>query len=128
MCCHNGDGSYTLYTSTDIIASGSKFTSFEAKEFCNGNTLGVENQIEKSDSFKIYPVPTIGVLNISSSDADKIDKIKVFSVYGQLVKDVIVDGTKSKIDVSNLPEGTYFARIIIEDNKSEIIKKFVVSK
>jgi len=70
------------------------------------------------DTLKIYPNPTKNNVTISLAN-DTIAGIEVLSVSGQRMdaKPVGSSGTKETIDVSTLPVGMYFVRVLGESGK-----------
>ncbi len=59
--------------------------------------------------FSYYPNPTNGIVNLSANE--KIDKIRVFNVIGQEVIRESPSNFDTKIDMNNLPTGTYFVNV-----------------
>lgn len=79
------------------------------------------NTFEVNSLFTVYPNPTTAVLNISSEN-NAIRSVSVFTVLGQLVRNV--KGTSiQNIDVSDLQSGTYLMEIESESGRE--VKKFV---
>jgi hypothetical protein len=130
ICCSYGNGSYTLSGSTGTIASGGKFTSSEATEFCiQGASMRLDTY-ELTDTntndkrFMLYPNPTKGVLNISVGKTP-IQKLEIFSMFGQMIRSIDDQGTK-QVDVSNLTAGTYFVRITAKE--TIVTRSFIVAE
>ena len=61
-------------------------------------------EFDRSSSIKIYPNPTIGEVTIEIDDPFSV---KVFDINGKL----ILDSTKSTIDLSSQPSGIYMLKI-----------------
>jgi uncharacterized repeat protein (TIGR01451 family) len=80
--------------------------------------------IEEEDIFnvKLFPNPTTSILNVESESI--IDAISVFSLNGQLVKQLSPSSKKSTIDLSDLTKGVYLFEINCE--KDRIIKRIIV--
>ncbi|WP_438711245.1 T9SS type A sorting domain-containing protein [Aquimarina muelleri] len=72
-------------------------------------------QEDTLSSFKLYPNPTDGIVNISMP----IQKISIFNYYGRK----ILETSNSTFDISPLRSGIYF--IEIETTKGRTIKKIV---
>jgi len=70
-----------------------------------------------TSTFNIYPNPTRNILNINTTG--QIETIKIFSLQGQLIKEI----STSIIDVSILTTGLYFAQVTIDGKTS--VKKFL---
>jgi len=81
--------------------------------------IGIEN-IEIA-AVKIYPNPTTGKLRIESGEL-RIEKIEIFDIYGRTQK---TESRKQKgkilMEISELPVGVYFLRIITE--QGEVVRK-----
>lgn len=69
----------------------------------------------KQNDFIIKPNPTTGFINISNILEYKIESISVFNLYGEalIVKDK-VNRSYADINISNLPSGSYFVKIVSE--------------
>ena len=76
------------------------------------------NSIEKQLNFKIFPNPTTDLLTIDFQDfnINQSVKIHIINSIGQIQKTVFIDENLSQIDVSNLPKGIYFLKIIGNEN------------
>jgi len=70
-------------------------------------------------SFSLYPNPSQDEIHIQSKE--KIDLIKIYSVQGVFLK----ESFSSSIDVSELSNGLYFAKVYI--NGKRFTKKFIKS-
>lgn len=134
ICCSFGNGSYTLSSAVGEIASGGDFDDSEATNFCVEGVAKLETRALSGiraendiDAFKIYPNPAIGVLNVAIENKS-LDNVKIFSMYGQLVKEISDQGTKKQIDISDLSSGTYFIRFTSDKEELEITRKFVIAK
>ncbi len=84
-------------------------------------TLNTQEINTKKDNLQIYPNPAIDFITIKSGDTEKISKVNIFAMTGELV----ISGSKTKIDISNLPIGNYIVEAKSEKNKyiSKFIKK-----
>jgi len=60
---------------------------------------------------KIFPNPAVGQLFIDG--VDKVDRVEVYSLNGELVK-MVSNGYNKSIDVNNLTHGLYFLKIYSE--------------
>jgi hypothetical protein len=76
------------------------------------------NSIEKQLNFKIFPNPTTDLLTIDFQDfnINQSVKIHIINSIGQIQKTVFINENLSQIDVSNLPKGIYFLKIIGNEN------------
>jgi len=92
-------------------------------EFSNNATLSVEDTKEATEGklfVSIYPNPTSDILNIKTDS--KINSVSVVDLTGRKIN-VKLDG--DKVDVRNLPAGTYLINIETKDGVSteKFIKK-----
>ncbi|WP_299683311.1 T9SS type A sorting domain-containing protein [uncultured Dokdonia sp.] len=87
----------------------------EVEEQC---ILGVEEELIENN-IRLYPNPTISILNIELLSEVELQAIEVFSVTGKKV----MTAQDTSIDFSSLVKGMYFARITT--NKGVITKKIV---
>lgn len=85
-------------------------------------TLGTQD-FEFSNYFKVYPIPTDEVLNVSAIQNVEIQSIAVYDILGQIVIALPNFKDSSKIDVSNLRTGNYFIKIKSDKGSSSL--KFI---
>jgi hypothetical protein len=99
------------------------------------NQLGLQNQVqvnsncsfldntsfENSNVFKIYPVPSSDILNISNTNQYEIQTIEIYNQLGQIVQKEL--GNVFQINVSQLQNGAYFLKIKTEN--SVYTKQFI---
>lgn len=97
----------------------------ETKSATIGNSM-VRNEKEPleetlgSNSIKIYPNPTKGMLKIEIPDLqDNSARLMVFNNRGQLIKEIKVNSNLSTINLSSHPSGMYILKILIGQNSSE---------
>jgi pectate lyase len=83
------------------------------------NTLGTTGQDNALKQIVVFPNPANDVLNISTEA--KIDKIGIFTISGQLIKEII--GDKKLIPIYELESGNYLIKII--SNQIETNRKFI---
>ncbi|MBN1251016.1 MAG: endonuclease [Bacteroidales bacterium] len=83
------------------------------------NTSGIEN-LELL--YKIYPNPAKDFINIESEN--QINKIEILSINGQNLKTEIINNSKAKINISELPKGIYFLNLS-DSNGNISSSKFV---
>jgi hypothetical protein len=72
-------------------------------------------------TINIYPNPTTGIVNISSTENSIIDKIEIVDVLGKTV--ATKTGNTSQVDISHLSNGMYVFKIYSGENVS--IKKII---
>lgn len=72
------------------------------------STLGVDS-VEKTNAINIFPNPAVNYISIASPLV-KINEVEIFGNDGRLVKKANIKNETDKIDVKNLPVGTYYVR------------------
>lgn len=89
-------------------------------------TLDLVNDINGIDKIGVmsYPNPTNDYLFIKSDD--KISNLQMYSVDGKLLIDKKLDSNFIKVDVQELPEGSYITKINVKGNW--ITKTVIVNK
>ena len=91
-------------------------------------TLGIGKNMAIKDlekEIEIFPNPTTGELTITNYEA-RITGVELFDIYGRKVSSPPLHPSSShqKVDISDLPSGTYILEIVLENNKTckKIIK------
>ena len=69
---------------------------------------GVGNILADNNNLLIFPNPASDYVNVNATV--NLQNIEIYSIDGQLLISEIVDTNNVKIDVSNLPSGTYIIR------------------
>ncbi|MBK8780198.1 MAG: T9SS type A sorting domain-containing protein, partial [Saprospiraceae bacterium] len=70
----------------------------------------------------LYPNPVINTLYLKFKNQDLHAKeISIVDIYGRLI--LLQNNAQNYISISSLEKGTYFAKIVVEDNI--VIKKFI---
>jgi hypothetical protein len=89
---------------------------------CNVYGSNGINEIEKSDNLiSIYPNPSNDILNIElKNNSYQIVNSQIINMLGCVIKDNL---EKSKLNISNLPNGMYYLKISLNNNV-QINKKF----
>jgi len=97
--------------------------------FYDLDTYGVDEIIDKSDGYTIYPNPSNGKFSIGISDnlSSKIE-IAILNMTGQQVYHEKVNNSdmliEKKFDLQHLPSGTYV--VILKDDRSITQKKLII--
>jgi hypothetical protein len=75
-----------------------------------------ESVITEGDgSISLYPNPTVNVLKINFEDLDQIETATIYNQSGVLMKNL--QGSKSSIDIQELPQGKYILQIRLADQR-----------
>jgi hypothetical protein len=117
----NGDSKRDLFVGN--AGGGLNFLSSKAPD------VGVhESDLDASEFVSVYPVPSQQELNISikKMEAGKFEVI-LYDLLGKQAASATFHSSKGTIDISELPKGIYFAKVIILANSAiySITKKIV---
>ena len=109
-------------TSIVIDANGNKwFSSFGSGVFIfneNGIITGVQNEITSYPAeLVLYPNPAQDHITIEISSSENIQSAKLSNMHGRLVKKQdFGSGSKTMMDVYDVPNGLYLVKIISDKN------------
>lgn len=81
----------------------------------------IDVSTEVKNQVKIYPNPANNVVSI---EADNINNVSIIDVTGRIVKAIDKNTDKLIIDISEIPTGNYFVRIMTENDV--VVKKLIV--
>ncbi|MBO6200148.1 MAG: zinc-dependent metalloprotease [Chryseobacterium sp.] len=89
----------------------------------NACALLAVDDVEKSNAINVFPNPAVNYISIASPLVN-INEVEIFATDGKLVKKAKVKNETDKIDVKQLPLGTYYVRTY---NESGFVKsmKFI---
>ncbi|MBI9055631.1 MAG: T9SS type A sorting domain-containing protein [Bacteroidales bacterium] len=87
------------------------------------NLDGTEIGNEDPTSISIYPNPAEDHINVMVSNGNRIGTISIYSVTGNLIKVVDMNGQEQEIQISDIPVGVYF--ISVDDEKESLVTKFI---
>jgi hypothetical protein len=103
-----GVGSYTLsYSYTDINSCTNTDTASVTVQMCSMDIHKFYGY-----AFSIYPNPTNDLITINSEHLPANSVLEIYNNLGQKVSSVVLSSTSSQIEISNLANGIYEARII----------------
>jgi sugar lactone lactonase YvrE len=86
---------------------------YRVRKISNGTT-GI-NQLSKSNvQVTIFPNPSNGIFNISSSA--KFSEVKILNLLGETILNKVTDSESTHIDLSAYPKGVYFYQVIEKNN------------
>jgi hypothetical protein len=74
---------------------------------------------QNTDDVSIYPNPAKGDINVVFNGNAGIKNISVYNLIGKVVSVYKVNGNSAKLDLSNMPSGIYFMRLV--DNTGRIV-------
>jgi hypothetical protein len=91
----------------------------------NYTTLGV-SKLTAADKLSIFPSPASEFINVTIPGVLINQEIKIMDVKGTLISTQIAENNVTRVGVSELPEGVYFAIIGKDDNR--LVSRFFVSR
>lgn len=75
--------------------------------------------IRRSEDITIYPNPAHNELNVLFDGNAGIKNISVYNLIGKVVSVYRVSGNSAKLELSNIPSGIYFVRLV--DNVGNVV-------
>ena len=139
---NNGDGNgYTLDSDVDVWKNGSfsftvpaginnvRLLMFKGNnnKALNVDNVSVDQNLSTNDfeqfQFETYPNPMRDILNISANT--NIEKVEMYDILGNQVKNLNLNAQDNQISVSDLSRGVYILKTYIQGNvdTQKIIKK-----
>ena len=107
---------YDIYVQTNCTSNTS--SDWEGPLNFTTETLSIDNYSELSE-LKFYPNPVSSILNLESNH--ELKSIEIFDLLGKKVKEIKLQNTITKINMSSLEKGTYFLKVY-SVSSFEIIK------
>lgn len=78
-------------------------------------TTGIDNQDNQNSFVQLFPNPGNEILNLKSDK--QISKVEVFNMQGQIVKSLNTQNKEVSVIISELRNGLYFVKAILENGK-----------
>jgi hypothetical protein len=92
---------------------------------CGGSFTAISKPKAKSNTLKVYPVPTHNKLYIDYLPSNQLASYEVYSVSGKLLQSgVLSQQSTHKLNLINYKQGLYF--VLIRDGANTLSKKFIV--
>jgi len=113
LCCENGEGSYTLSTSDNIIiAQGGTFGQQDFVRFGVTETLGTTNLDDTLNSIRLYPNPAHNTLNIAIANEKSMpENYTIYNSLGQIMDSGKVLSKIHSINTEAYADGVYFIKL-----------------
>jgi len=105
----------------NVVSYNGVFDNYVAKASATDTLLGINEVIASKDSFKVFPNPTEGIVNISTSDNIKINSVSITDMKGRVVKEF--SNINDQINISDLSAGMYMMNI--SSDQGSVTKKIV---
>ena len=77
-----------------------------------GYPAGINEMSIQSNMLKIYPNPSFNLVTIETSGATIESSLTILNIEGQQLITRQITESKTQMDISNLPSGVYFVRLI----------------
>ena len=118
------ENQFKSHSSFDVSDSAGCKRSFE---YYFDRTIGVKEVTEKIE-FTLYPNPTHGILNFSTSTIQKVNSLQIFDLFGRMVYELknveLFEGYS--IDLSHLQNGVYF--VVSQTENNQFTNRIIISK
>ena len=99
------------------------FPDGSSRVFTNTTTTAVDNILLEDDAIILYPNPNNGAFEITGLLSDYT--IEIVNAYGTTFQSIDNQGSSATVDISSLPDSTYFVRIQNEDNEVLWLERIV---
>lgn len=95
--------------------------------YLTGEVAGIEDGMQ--DMISIYPNPVSNLLFIENNGSMQYDHAEITDVSGRVIKNTAIEGSQqnNSVDLSSLPAGMYFLKLINE-NAIIAVKKMMVDR
>lgn len=110
-----------VVNNVSFVTTTSETTSSDEEKSTQGPFTGLEGHNFTEEPAIIYPNPVKDILHVKSTDP--ITVIEILNLHGEVEKLLYINET---MDVSELPAGTYFARIHFENINDVQIEQILV--
>lgn len=117
-----GENSFLIASRCPFTINGTYYEqAFVKIDFSSLSTT--QNQFSDSN-IKCYPNPTNSIINISAT-SETINQIKVYDMFGRLLKSQNGTSDNEKIDIQDLPNAIYFLEVKTDkgSNTIKIVKQ-----
>lgn len=106
-------------------------TIFMSDTFCmdidirDTTTVDIASLIKAEDRLHVFPNPAVSVLYINFIfDPAESNSVQIYSLTGELIYMQKINSVNTAINVSNLPSGIYYVKVLC-DLDNPVVKKFV---
>jgi thiol-disulfide isomerase/thioredoxin len=97
----------------------------------NNCAVGIDDLISKNLDINLFPNPATSLLNIEPTTGNKINKIEIVDIVGNVVEKLnqsqMINNTRTTVNLTGLHEGLFFVRVYFENNLI-VTKKFNILK
>lgn len=101
------------------ITDPSSFTTKDVTYIAHKVPVSVNNVTKNDDNISIYPNPAKDDINVVFDGNTGIKNIAIYNLIGKAVSIYKVNGNSAKLNLSSIPSGIYFLRLL--DNQGRIV-------
>jgi len=123
MNCQRSTENKTQVYAPEVPASIIINETISDRKPTQGPFTGLEGHNFTEDPAIVYPNPMMDILHVKSTDP--ITVIEILNIHGEELKSFYIG---ESMDVSDLPAGTYFARINFENINDVQIEQILIVK
>lgn len=117
----NGSTAFITAKITDPASPNNpKYATFIATK----SATGVVSVIKSDDEVTLYPNPARNNLNVVFNENAGVKTIAVYNLIGKPVSTFRVSGASAQLDISDIPSGVYFIRLMDAQNRVLATRKF----
>lgn len=98
----------------------------EVQELYNSEIPTSTQVAPSSTSFKLYPNPSNGILNIEIRDTDAVQHIQISNMLGQELLRQAANSTNISLDLSNVKAGLYLVQLLDKEGSVLGIDKVII--
>lgn len=127
------DGTHSPLAATFTFTSSASGTPSQSSFYLSAGFVGIEEMDQSLSAYSLYPNPAVNSITLDFTlTENKSVQTAVFNSLGQQVQsgvtaEAMTGANRLTLDVSALPQGIYFAQILLDGNIAGT-KRFVVSK
>lgn len=105
-CNNSDDDVFFTYSEGHCGANHMEVKRFCTRAICNPNSTFI---VDLNETIQIFPNPSSDKISIQVSSNDKITEAHIYSITGELLKNVFQD---DHFEISNLSPGLYFTQVV----------------
>ena len=113
---------YVTISLTDVLSSPS--TSQTTTIIISKPYASSVPSVANTDNTVIYPNPATSELNVVYDASADIKSIAVYNIIGKIMSVYKVEANSANLNLSNLPSGIYFVRLVNSHGEVVVTKKF----
>ena len=123
-----------IFNGDNALHSSSAWLTVEATDVANSysrqvtyvvskGSLGITSVVNNDDDVVLYPNPAKAHVNVIFNSALGVKNIAIYNLIGKAVSVYKVNGNSAKLDLTDIPSGIYFVRLINSQGKIVATRK-----